>query len=66
MCYVFKMRMLSTQSFEKPKIISEILLYQLRVPAATFWADECVDNQVKVNEEMEGESKMAMQFIRRF
>lgn len=36
------------------------------MPTATFWADECVDNRVKVNEEMEDESKMAVQFIRRF
>lgn len=48
---------------KKPKIISEFFLKQLRVPAAVFWVCECVDNRKKVNEEMEGESKFAVQFI---
>lgn len=53
------MRKLLTQCFEeKLRIISDFLLYQLRVPAATFWADKCVHKRVKVNEERKGNEEI--------
>lgn len=42
------------------------LLFQLKVPAATFWADKCAGIRVKANEEMQAEGKMAVQSIRSF